>query len=52
VLNSTLASFLVQLVLGSDDATTIVNSVLSAYGEWSVTCKRSTRRMALACRTL
>jgi hypothetical protein len=33
LLHSTLAPFLVQLVLGSDDATTIVNSVLSAYGE-------------------
>jgi hypothetical protein len=35
LLRSTLAPFLVPLVLGSDDATTIVNSVLSAYGEQS-----------------
>jgi hypothetical protein len=33
LLRSTVAPFLVPLVLGSDDATTIVNSVLSAYGE-------------------
>jgi hypothetical protein len=35
LLRSSLAPFLVPLVLGSDDATTIVNSVLSAYGEQS-----------------
>lgn len=31
-LHSSLAPLLVPLVIGSDDATTIVNSVLSAYG--------------------
>lgn len=33
MVHSTLAPLLVQFVIGSDDATTVVNSVLSAYGE-------------------